>query len=187
MWRFFLPWFWPAEDRVVLGSTFWQFGFPSFVPWHFFLLDMGLGFGMEWAEASRTLWPHSSPLKSCCPAPRAGRRILTSSSLNHGRLSLVSLWVGFFGYLWHAPDVSAYEVHHHQCFLFGDNADRFGIRNVYSMTPLWSGKDLEVEGSLGNWTRVILLDIPSLNCVWWAPPDFILYIRHPERTTFHIH
>ena len=23
MWQLFLPWFWPAEDRVVLGSTFY--------------------------------------------------------------------------------------------------------------------------------------------------------------------
>ena len=84
MWRFFLPWFWPAKDRVVLGSTFWQFGFPSFVPGHFFLLGVGLGLRMEWDEASRTFWPHNSPSKSCCPAPRAGRRILMSSGLNHG-------------------------------------------------------------------------------------------------------
>ena len=32
MWQLFLPWFWPAEDRVVLASIFWQFGFPSFRP-----------------------------------------------------------------------------------------------------------------------------------------------------------
>ena len=29
-----------------------------FVPRHFFLLGVGLGFEMEWAEASRTFWPH---------------------------------------------------------------------------------------------------------------------------------
>ena len=57
---------------------------------------------------------------------------------------------GSFVYLWHAPDTSAYEVHYHQCFLFGDNMDHFGIRNVYSMVPLWSGADLDIEGSLGN-------------------------------------
>ena len=32
--------------------------------------------------------------------------------------------------------LSAYEAHCHECFLFGDNADRFGIWNVYSMAPL---------------------------------------------------
>ena len=47
-----------CRDRVVLGSTFWQSGFPSFVPKHFFLLRVGLGLEMEWAEASRTFWPH---------------------------------------------------------------------------------------------------------------------------------
>ena len=78
---------------------------------------------------------------------------------------------GFFGYPWHALDISVYEVHRHQCFLFGENVDRFTIRNVYSMAPLWSGTDLEVGGSLGNWARVILLDIPSLNfvCVVSSP------------------
>ena len=29
-----------------------------FVLGHFFLLSMGLGFEMGWAEASRTFWPH---------------------------------------------------------------------------------------------------------------------------------
>ena len=65
-------------------------------PGHFFLLDVGLGLEMEWVEASRTFWPHNSPSKSCCPAPQAGRRILTFPGLNHSRLSLVSLWVPGF-------------------------------------------------------------------------------------------
>ena len=30
-----------------------------FVPGHFFLVGVGLGFEMEWAETSRTFWPHS--------------------------------------------------------------------------------------------------------------------------------
>ena len=64
-----------------------------FVLGHLFLLDVGLGFEMEWAEASRTFWPYNSPSKSCCPAPWAGRRILTLLGLNRSRLSLVSLWV----------------------------------------------------------------------------------------------
>ena len=58
-WRFFLPWFWPAEDKVVLGSTFCQFGFPSLFLGHFFLLSVGLGLEMEWAKASKTFWPHT--------------------------------------------------------------------------------------------------------------------------------
>ena len=67
-----------------------------FVPEHFFLLSVGLGFEMEWAEASRTFWPHNSTSKSCCPAPQAGRRILMFTGLNRSRLSLVSLWVPEF-------------------------------------------------------------------------------------------
>ena len=67
-----------------------------FVRGHFFLLGVGLGFEMEWAEASRTFWPHNSPSKLCCLAPRAGRRILTFSGLNHSQLSLVPLWVPEF-------------------------------------------------------------------------------------------
>ena len=95
-WCFSLPWFWPAEDRVVLGSTFLQSRFPSFVLEHFFLLGVGLGLEMEWVEVFRTFWPHNSPSKSCYPAPRTGRRILTFLGLNHGRLSLISLWVPRF-------------------------------------------------------------------------------------------
>ena len=46
-WRFPLPWFWSVEDKVVLGSISWQFGFPLFILRHFFLLGMGLGLDME--------------------------------------------------------------------------------------------------------------------------------------------
>ena len=54
------------------------------------------------------------------------------SSLNRSQLSLVSLWVpGFLRLPRHTPDVSTYEVHRHQCFLFGGNVDRFGIRDMY--------------------------------------------------------
>ena len=95
---------------------------------------------------------------------------------------------GFFGYPWHTPDVSAYEVHRHQCFLFGDNADRFGIRNVYSMDAFMKRHGFgswrfpwELGESYFAWHSFFEL------CVWWAPPDFVLYIKHPERTIFHIH
>ena len=57
-WRLLLLWFWFAEDKVILGSIFWQSGFLSFVFRHFFLLGMGLELDMEWVKASRTLWPH---------------------------------------------------------------------------------------------------------------------------------
>ena len=39
------------------------------------------------------LWPHNSPSKSCCPAPRVGRRILMSSGPCHGWSSLGN-WAG---------------------------------------------------------------------------------------------
>ena len=135
-WRLLLLQFWSAEDRVVLSSIFWESGFPSFVFGHFFLLGVGLGLDMERVEVSRSLWPHNSPSKSCCPAPRTGRRILTFSGLYHGRLSLVPLWVPGFLRL---PQARFW------CFgirgalsliLFWDDADRFDIWNVYSMAPL---------------------------------------------------
>ena len=55
--------------------------------------------------------------------------------------------------------------------LFWDDTDRFGIRYVYSMASLWSGEDLEVEGSFGNWAEFILLDIPSLSFVCGELPQ----------------
>ena len=64
MWCLPFLWFWSTEDRVILGSIFWQSGFPSFVLWHFFLLGVGLGLDMEWAEISKSFWPHNSPSKS---------------------------------------------------------------------------------------------------------------------------
>ena len=54
-WHFPLLWFWSAEDRVVLGSISWQYGFPLFVLGHFFLLGMG----MKWAGLCQILQPHS--------------------------------------------------------------------------------------------------------------------------------
>ena len=56
-WRFPLPWFWFAEDRVVLGSIFGQSGFPLFILGHFFLLDVGLGFDMKWAGFPKSFGP----------------------------------------------------------------------------------------------------------------------------------
>ena len=56
-WRVSLPWFWPAEERVVLGSTIWWSGFSSFVLGHFFLLGMGLGLDIKWAGVPRSFGP----------------------------------------------------------------------------------------------------------------------------------
>ena len=121
-----------------------------------------------WYEMGRSpqiLWPHNSPSKSYCPAPRAGRRILMFSGLYHGRFSFVPLW---------APGPLCLLKARSWCFgvrgtlsliFLWDDVDRFGIRSVYSMAPLWSGADLAVEGSLGNWAKFISLDIPSLSFV----------------------
>ena len=164
-WCFPLPWFWSAKDRVVLGSISWQTGFPLFVIGHFFLLGLGLRLDMKWAEPCQILQPHNSPSKSCCLAPRMGRRILMFSGLYHGRLSLVPLWaLGLLrlpkAYSWRFSVWGALSL-----ILLWDDVDRFGIRNVYLMAPLWSSADLAVEGSLGNWVKFISLDIPSLSFV----------------------
>ena len=59
------------------------------------------------------------------------------SGLNHGQLSLVSLWVPGFLRLPKARS-RRFGVRGASSSMlsFGDNADRFGIRNVYSMAPL---------------------------------------------------
>ena len=56
-WCFPLPWFWSTEDGVVLGSIFWQSGFPLFILRHFFLLDMGLGLDIKWAGVPKSFGP----------------------------------------------------------------------------------------------------------------------------------
>ena len=56
-WHFPLSWFWSAEDRVVLSNISWQSGFPLFVLGHFFLLGVGLGLDMKWAEVPRSFGP----------------------------------------------------------------------------------------------------------------------------------
>ena len=40
---------------------------------------------------------------------------------------------GSFVYPWHTPDASVYEVHCHQCFLFGETR----IASVYEMCIQW--------------------------------------------------
>ena len=69
---------------------------------------------LDGEEDFDVLGPTSWPVKSCFPM---GARV--SSSTHDTLLAL-----------------SAYEAHCYECFLFGDNADRFGIRKVYSMVSL---------------------------------------------------
>ena len=72
VWRFPLPWFWSAKDRVVLNSTSWQSGFPLFVLRHFFLLGIGYGPDMKWVGVPRSFGPTIAPQN---PAARLfGRR-----------------------------------------------------------------------------------------------------------------
>ena len=44
----------------------------------------GLWAWYEMGWGCQILWPHNSPFKSCCPAPRTERRVLLSSSPRHG-------------------------------------------------------------------------------------------------------
>ena len=56
-WRFPLPWFWSAEDRVVLGSISWHSGFPLFVLGNFFILGISHRPDMKWAGVPRSFGP----------------------------------------------------------------------------------------------------------------------------------
>ena len=44
------------------------------------------------------------------------------------------------------------------------------------MAPLRSGTDLTVEGSLGDWAKFILLNIPSLSFVHGELPQILFSI-----------
>ena len=58
--RFLLPWSRFAENRIVLSNVSWQFGPSSFVLGHFFLLGVGLGLDMKWAEVAKFFGPTTS-------------------------------------------------------------------------------------------------------------------------------
>ena len=127
-------------------------------------------------RSPQILWPHNSPSKSCCSAPRTRRRILMFSGLYHSRLSFVPLWVP--GPL-RLPEARSWRFGVRDALLLillWNDADRFDVRSVYSMAPLWSGADLAVEGSLGIWAKFISLDIPSLSFVRGEFPQISLSI-----------
>ena len=187
LWLAYRAWnlFWdPQRDCLGRRGAFlsYDFGLPrtgSSSAVHSGILDSlhsfsGTSSSSMWALGLK--WNRPKPLEpsgpSIAPQNHAARLLEWGGGFWHSRAYIMAGWVlfpygcqGFFVYPWHAPGASAYEVHCHHCFLFWDNVDCFGIRNVYSMTPLWSGVDLEVEGSLGNWAKFILLDIPSLSFV----------------------
>ena len=60
-WRVPFPLFWPAEERVILGSTIWWSEFPSFVLGYFFLLGVGLGLDIKWAGVPKSFGPTIAP------------------------------------------------------------------------------------------------------------------------------
>ena len=66
------------------------------------------------------------------------------------------------------------------------------IASVYGMCIQWRFYEaariwkLEVPLGIGRELFCLTFLLWTL-CVWWAPPGFIRYIRHPERTIFHIH
>ena len=46
-----------VENRVVVDDVSWQFGLSSFVLGHFFLLGVGLGLSIRWAEVAKFFDP----------------------------------------------------------------------------------------------------------------------------------
>ena len=48
---------WNAENRIVLGNVSRLFGLALFVLGHFFLLGVGLGLSIKWAEVVKFFGP----------------------------------------------------------------------------------------------------------------------------------
>ena len=98
---------------------------------------MGLGLEMEQAGLAKSFGPIIAPQNHL---PDSSDREEDFDVLGPTSWPVKSCFLmgvrGSFVYPWRAPDASVYEVHCHQCFLFGDNVDCFDIRNVYSMAPL---------------------------------------------------
>ena len=51
--HFLLSWSRFAENRIILGNVFWQFGPSPLFLGHFFLLGVGLGLDMKWAGVAK--------------------------------------------------------------------------------------------------------------------------------------
>ena len=86
------------QDRVAPFALSYIYGRRGSFPWPRRILPkakgwafLGSGFGpsTDIDMSFPVLYPHNSPSKSCCPAPRTERRVLVSSSLCHGLPSLV--------------------------------------------------------------------------------------------------
>ena len=50
-----------AEDRIVIGNASWQLGLSLLILGCFFLLYVGIGLCMKWAEAAEFFGPTIAP------------------------------------------------------------------------------------------------------------------------------
>ena len=145
---------WDAEDRIILGCISRPFGLSLHVlgnvsprrgPWA--LMYSGPG--------SQILWPHNSPLKSCCPAPRTERRVLMTSGLCHN-LSILAIYQ--YRTYSSARDTFLALRYVKRVFikcrrLYAPHVQRCdGNLTVKISLPLWAGKfaQLHLMGSINN-------------------------------------
>ena len=113
-WRFPLSWSRFTEDRVVLDNISWQSGLSLFVLGHFFLLGMGHGLDMKWAEVAKSFGPIIDPQNPVVRLLRLGGGFWCSRAyVMAGRVLFPCERQGLFACPRHAPGVSAYEVHCH--------------------------------------------------------------------------
>ena len=56
-----------AEDRIVLGDALWQLGLSLLILECFFLLGVGLGLRMKWAETTEFFDPTIIPQNPAAP------------------------------------------------------------------------------------------------------------------------
>ena len=119
---FLLSWSRFAKNRIVLGNVSWHFGPSSFILGYFFLLGMGLGLDMKWVGVAKFFDPTIAPKNPVVQllgrggfwCHCAGRRILMSLGLCHGRSSLVPRECqSLFACPRHVPGVLVYKAHRH--------------------------------------------------------------------------
>ena len=110
--RFLLPWSRFAENRIVLSNVSWQFGPSSFVLGHFFLLGVGLGLDMKWAEVAKFFSPTIAPQNPVVQLPGQGEGFCCPQAyVTASRVLSPRERQSLFAYPRHAPGISVYEVH----------------------------------------------------------------------------